>query len=236
MAKPQASRIKDLPISTRPREKLIARGQENLTDAELLALLLGSGTAKENAVKLAEKLLSHYTLAQLTDLKIDRLAEIPGIGAAKATRIKAALEIGQRTFAPTPINRIKLQSMEEALAQLREFADKKQEYLVVLYLNARHELIQKEVVGLGSLNSALIEPKEIFAPALASPCASIILAHNHPSGNPEPSRDDLTFTKRIWEAGRIMGVDLVDHIIVAPSAYYSFHEHQIFPPKIKTAS
>lgn len=226
MARP--GRIKDLPLSTRPREKLLARGRENLSDAEILALLLGSGSSKQNAVTLAKRTLKRYSWQELKEISIKELSTIKGIGNAKATRIKAAIEVGERIFKPSPLNKVVIDSKKDALAELKEIAAKKQEYVVILYLNARHELIKKETVGLGNLNTNLIEPKEIFAPALATPCSGIIMAHNHPSGDPTPSRDDLGFTKRIWEGGRIMGIDLVDHIIVTSESYFSFKEHEFF--------
>lgn len=226
MARP--SRIKDLPLSTRPREKLLARGRENLSDAEILALLIGSGSSKQNAITLAKKILKRFDWEKLREATTDELTKIDGIGKAKATRIKAAVELGERVFRPALLNRVIIGSKEDALKELQEIAGKNQEYVVVLYLNARHELIQKETVGLGNLNTNIIEPKEVFAPALTTPCASIILAHNHPSGDPTPSDNDLTFTKRIWEGGRIMGIDLVDHLIVAENSYFSFKEHQLF--------
>lgn len=226
MARP--SRIRDLPLSTRPREKLLARGRENLSDGEILALLLGSGSSKQNAITLAKKILKRFNWDKLREVSIENLQEIDGIGKAKATRIKAAIEVGERVFRPAPLNRVVINSRDKALAELKEIAAKKQEYVVVLYLNARSEMIQKETVGLGNLNTNLIEPKEVFAPALATPCSGIILAHNHPSGDPSPSQEDLAFTKRIWEGGRIMGVDLLDHIIVAEERYFSFKAHDFF--------
>jgi len=219
-------RIKDLPLQDRPREKLLAKGRENLTDVELFAILLGTGTKKQNAVAVSETLLKRFSLQKFPTLPITELVQTSGVGKAKAARIMAALELGERTFAPSLFTKITIQSKEDVLAQLREIVNKKQEQLLVLYLNARHELLQKEILAVGNLNTTLIEPKEIFTPAVLTPCAAIILAHNHPSGDPTPSDEDVHFTKRVQEASEIMGVKLLDHIIVSTLGYFSFAENR----------
>ncbi len=218
------SRIKDLPLSSQPQEKLLAKGRHNLTDAELMAILLGTGSAKQNAVVMAEGLLRHFPLQKFPSIQVSDFLHTPGIGRVKASRIMAALEMGERIFAPAALTKIVIRTTDDALNQLKDIVGKKQEHLVVLYLNARYELLQKEVLALGSLNTTMIEPKEIFTPAVMSPCHAIIVAHNHPSGDPQPSEADLQFTKRIQEAGEIMGVTLLDHLIVAKNAYYSFKD------------
>ena len=216
-------RITDMPMILRPREKLLAQGAHNLTEAELLAILLGTGSTKQNALVLGDALLKHFPLKKLNG-QFRKLVQYPGVGAAKAARIAAALELGERLYSPVSVTKIIIQTAQDVLLQVRDIADKKQEYLVVLYLNARHELVQKEVVGVGSLNSLRITPKEIFSHALQTPCASIIVAHNHPSNDPSPSDDDIQFTKRIHEAGEVLGIPLIDHLVVSASGYYSFRE------------
>ena len=220
-------RIKDLPFSSRPQEKLLNKGHENLLDAELLAILLGTGSNKQNAIALSKTILNRFPLKKLSKTSISDLIKISGIGKSKATRIMAALELGERVFAPSLLTKVTIRGSEDLLAQIKDIADKKQEYLVVFYLNARHELLQREVIGQGSLNNMLITPKEIFAPALITPCASIIVAHNHPSGDPAPSDDDIAFTKRIHEAGEVMGISFIDHVIVAKSGYFSFRDGKV---------
>lgn len=224
-------RIKDLHPSLRPLEKLIALGAENLSNQELLALILGTGKVGQNVVVMAEKILKKFSLKKLVDVKLEQLKTIPGIGKTKATRILATLELGERTFAPAKLHKVIINSTKNILDQVREIADKKQEYLLVLYLNARHELLEKEIVGVGSLNTNLIEPKEIFAKALLYPCAFLILAHNHPSGDPTPSKADIGFTFRIQKAAEIMGLTLLDHLIVCTSSYFSFESNQTSKPK-----
>jgi DNA repair protein RadC len=219
-------RIKDLPLSLRPREKLLALGATNLSDAELLAILLGTGKRGQNVVVLSEVLLRRHPLRELGKATIKDFASIGGIGNTKATRIAAALELGERVFSPATFTKVIIRSTEDALAQLREVALKRQEYLIVFYLNARYELLRKEVVGIGSLNNLRITPKEIFSPALQTPCAFLIVAHNHPSGDPTPSDDDIQFTTRIHDAGEVMGIPLLDHLIVGKSGYFSFRDNK----------
>jgi DNA repair protein RadC len=226
-ALPSKKKIKDMPASLQPREKLVASGKENLTNVELLALLLNTGTVKKNVLALSDTLLKKFPLEKLTQVSIKELSEIPGIGTAKAARLAAALELGERVFAPVAFTKVFVRSTAEAATVLKEYADKRQEYLLALYLNARHELLQKEIVGIGTLNSMRIEPKEIFRHALSTPCASIVVAHNHPSGDPMPSDDDIIFTKRLFEAGEIMGLPLIDHVILSKNGYFSFKDNRV---------
>jgi DNA repair protein RadC len=224
--KQKSKRIKDLPLSLRPQEKMFDKGVENLTEAELLAILIGTGTAKQNAIVLAKSLLNSFPLKKFSTIKISDIIKFQGIGQSKAARILAALELGERIFAPSLLTKVTIRTAEDLLEQVKDIADKKQEYLLVFYLNARHELLQKEIVGQGSLNNMLITPREVFAPALVVPCASIIVVHNHPSGDPTPSDNDIGFTKRIHEAGEVMGIPLIDHVIVAKSGYFSFRDNK----------
>lgn len=217
-------RIKDMPLPLRPREKLFAVGGKNLSEAELLAILLGTGSAKVNAIALGEKIFQQFPLLKLTDGGLQEMKQYPGVGQAKAARIAAAVELGERLFAPAAVTKITIQTAQDVLSIVRDIADKKQEYLVVLYLNARHEMVLKEVVGMGTLNNLQITPKEIFGHALQTPCASIIIVHNHPSNDPTPSDDDIHFTKRIHKAGEVLGIPLVDHVIVSKSGFFSFRE------------
>jgi len=220
-------RIKDLPLHSRPREKLQSAGSENLTNEELIAILLGTGSAKQNALALSSMLLKQFPLQKMGNIQPADLGRFPGVGRAKASRIVAALEIGKRIYAPASITQIVIKSTQDVALQLRDIVDKRQEYLLVFYLNARYEMIQREIVGQGSLNHMMITAKEIFSPALMSPCASIIVAHNHPSGDPAPSDDDIGFTTRIHEAGEVMGIPMLDHVIIARHGYFSFRDNKI---------
>lgn len=217
-------RIKDLPIFAQPQEKLFSKGAENLSDAELLAILLGTGSTKQNAILLSQMVLRRFPLQKFSKTTMSELVKFPGVGKSKAARILAAVELGERIFAPTFFTKVFIRSTKDILDHIKDIADKKQEYLIVFYLNARHELLQKEIIGQGSLNKILIAAKEVFGPALAAPCASIVLVHNHPSGDPTPSEDDIEFTKRIHEAGEVMDIPLVDHLIISRSGYFSFRD------------
>ena len=219
-------RMKDIPVALRPQEKLLTVGKANLSDEELLAILLGTGSRKQNVLHLSTNLLRKYPLKSLSEKASDELIQLPGIGRVKASRVLAALELGARVHAPSSMTKVVIRSTEDVLAQLREIINKQQEYLLVFYLNARFELIQKEIVGQGSLNHMMITAKEIFAPAVTSPCAAIIVAHNHPSGDPTPSDDDIGFTTKIHEAGEVMGITMLDHLIVAKQGYFSFRDNK----------
>lgn len=220
-------RIKDLPESSRPREKLEYKGSQNLSDEELLAIILGTGSRKQNAIVLAKKILNSFPLSKLTAVSINQLLTIPGIGKSKAARIIACLELGNRIFTLPSLNTIVINNTDNALMQTREISIKKQEHLLVLYLNARHQLIEKETIAIGNLNALMIEPKEIFLPALTTPCSDIIICHNHPSNNPTPSKNDTLFTQTIQKAGIIMGIGLIDHLIVCRNGYFSFREQKL---------
>lgn len=220
-------RIKDLPLHGRPREKMVSSSAKNLTDAELLAILLGTGMRGKNVLSLSEQLLKRYPGRKLSQISLDELTKIPGVGKSKATRILAAFELGERFFAPSVLTKTVIRSAEDVLQQVRDIADKRQEYLLVLYLNARHELIEKEVVGMGTVNNLRLTPREIFSPAFQTPCAALIMVHNHPSGDPTPSDDDIRFTSRMHEAGDLIGLPMVDHVIVAKSGYFSFRDNKI---------
>lgn len=213
-------RIKDLPLSERPREKLLAKGSTALSEGELLAILLGNGTAKQNALQLANAILKKFTLSTLSGHASD-LKKIPGVGKTKLSRILAAVELGERLFAKKSLKNT-IQSTEDILREVEDIAGKKQEHLRVLYLNARHELIQKEIIAIGNVNVLGIEMKEVFSPALLTPCVSIVVIHNHPSGDPTPSDADIQFTHKLHEAGKLLGIVLFDHVIVSTSSYFSF--------------
>ena len=217
-------RMKDIPLMSRPREKMLGSSPKSLTDSELLAALLGTGMRGKSAVSLGESILKRYSGKKLAQVSFSDLVAIPGVGKSKATRIMAAFELGERFFASPSLTKVIIRSGEDVLSQVRDIAEKKQEHLVVLYLNARHELLQKEVVGMGTVNNLRLTPREIFAPALQLACASLIIVHNHPSGDPEPSDDDIHFTTKMHEAGEMLGIPLADHLIISKSGYFSFKD------------
>jgi DNA repair protein RadC len=202
----------------KPREKLILYGAKHLTDKELLAILLGTGIKGKNVTALAEevlKILDEYNYK----FRIKDLLAINGLGQAKSTLITAALELSRRILCP---DRKKICSPADTLPYINHYSDRKQEHFLCLSLNGAHEVIQLRVVSMGLVNRTLVHPREIFSDPLKDRAAAIVIAHNHPSGNIEPSQEDIEITKRIKSAGTILGIELLDHIIFTGEAYYSF--------------
>ena len=220
-------KIKDLPKSDRPREKLIAKGVENLKDAELLAILLRTGTTGKNAIEIASQILSKYSKKRLLQMTYNDLSKISGIDSAKATTLLAAFELSKRALEVNDTNLPVISDAKDAVAQLSDMRDLKKEHLVALYLNAKNQLVHKETISMGTLNANLVHPREVFEPALKYSAAQIIAAHNHPSGDPKPSEDDLEVTKRLIEAGKMMGIELMDHVIVSKNSHFSFKEEKL---------
>ena len=217
--------IKDLPKVERPREKLIKYGPEKLSNSELLAILLRSGKKRENVVELANKILKRFRADKLPYLTFDELKDYPGLGQAKACEIVACFELGKRLLKDKKA-RIYLKP-KEVWEELKDIRNNKKEHFVIFYLDSRNQEIKREIISIGSLNANLVHPREVFEPAVRSLAAQIILAHNHPSGDPEPSEDDITVTKRLIEAGKIMGIEVIDHIIIVKNGYFSFKEKNL---------
>lgn len=216
--------IKSLPLHLRPREKLVAKGPSNLTDHELLAILLRTGRSGKSALDLAHDILTKYPLDKFSTLSIEELNNIKGIDSGKSTSIIAAIELVTRALGKHPHILPIISSPKIALDQLGDIRNQKKEYFVALYLNARNELIHKEVISIGTLTRSLVHPREVFAPALTRLAASVLVAHNHPSGDTTPSQDDLLVTKRLQDAGELLGIALLDHIIIARDSFHSIRE------------
>ncbi len=220
-------KIKDLPKHKRPREKLSERGAENLTDAELLAILIRTGRAGKSALDIAKETLKRYPLKKLLSVSQEDLINIKGLEKTKAITIQAALELGRRASNsfndPLPI----INSVNDALVQLSNIRSKQKEYFVVLYLNARKQLIQKETISIGTLTETLVHPREVFEPAIRCFACSVILAHNHPDNNSEASENDLKITEKLIQSGAILDIEVLDHIIVTNNHYISFKEENI---------
>ena len=220
-------KIKDLPKSDRPREKLIAKGAENLKDSELLAILLRTGKAGKNVIEIASQILSKYSKKRLLQMTYDDLSKISGIDSAKATTLLAAFELSKRALEVNDTNLPVINNAKDAVAQLSDMRDLKKEHFMALYLNAKNQLVHKETISMGTLNANLVHPREVFEPALKYSAAQIIVAHNHPSGDPKPSEDDLEVTKRLTEAGKMMGIEIMDHVIVSKNSHFSFKEEKL---------
>lgn len=220
-------KIKNLAKHEMPREKLMEKGVVNLRDNELMAILLRTGTEGKDVMKVSSEILGKFPKKKLLSLDFDKLSKIKGIGPGKACLLLAAFELTKRALEVEDNNLPTILSAKDAVAQLQELSTAKKEHFVALYLNARSQLILKETISIGTLNASLIHPREVFRPALENLVASIIIAHNHPSGDTEPSDDDLAVTKRLQEAGKIMGIEMVDHIIVTGKGYCSLKEKDI---------
>ncbi len=214
--------IKDIPNFDRPREKLATQGAEALSDVELLAILLGSGVKGKNVFQLANSILKKLNNIRKVDIKT--LLSIEGIGLAKACQILAALEFARRRFVKKLFI---VQKPRDILPLILPFADKKQEYFLCISLNGANEVIGNRIVTVGLLNSSQIHPREVFADVISERAASVILAHNHPSGILKPSPEDIAITKQMIEAGKILGISVLDHIIITKKGYLSFKERRL---------
>lgn len=219
-------KIKDLPKVDRPREKLIKYGPEKLSNSELLAILLGTGIKGINVVELSNRILKKFTGNSLAKANIKDLKDTLGLGEAKACEIVACFELGKRLLKEKKTELIL--SPEDVWEQLKDIRDHKKEHFVIFYLDTRNQEITREVISVGSLNANLVHPREVFEPAVKNLAAQIIIAHNHPSGNTEPSEEDLEITKKLVESGDILGIGIVDHIIVAKDCYLSMKAEGLF--------
>lgn len=218
-------RIKDLPKIERPREKLTKFGPEFLTDFELLAIVLRTGRKGKSAIQIAKDILSKFSKKRLLGLGFDQLKQIKGIGPAKACQILASFELSKRVLKVDSSNiRPTIQTPKDIIAQVSYLKNHKKENFVVLYLNSRNELLTKKTISIGTLNANIVHPREVFEPAISGFAASVTFAHNHPSGDPEPSEDDKKITKQLVEAGKILGVEVLDHIIIGDKSFVSFKD------------
>lgn len=210
-------KIKDIPKIDRPREKLVKYGPGKLSDAELLAILLRSGTKELNVLKLAHKILQKFEKEKFKDVSINELKKIHGLGTAKACEIIACFELGRRMLngKKTSI----LLSPKDVWERMEDIRGSKREHFVVFYLDSRSQEIKREIISVGTLCESLVHPREVFEGAIKNNAASIIIAHNHPSGDLEPSQEDINITKKLVQAGKILDIRVVDHVIVAKNSF-----------------
>ena len=221
--------IKEIPLNDRPREKMAANGAAVLTDAELIAILLRTGTAEKSAIDIASEMTAdgglYKRLAGIT--RLNELTNIKGLGQAKAATVLAALEIGRRIASAKPIEKIHLscpQDVADFLMPRLRYAAKEQ--FVVILLNSKNKVIGTEVVSEGSLSSSIVHPREVYAPAILHHAAAIMVAHNHPSGDPKPSTEDEEVTRMLARSGKVLGIPMIDHVIIGDGNYYSFLENE----------
>jgi DNA repair protein RadC len=218
--------LKTLSAHDRPREKLLRLGAAGLGDNELVAIVVGSGSRRANALALANDILETTGgLHGMPRTSVDELRKLNGMGDAKAAQVLAAVELGRRTLLRCPPARLQFINPRDAAAYLLpKFGARPVEQFGLMMLDTKHRLIRTSVVSVGTLDSSPAHPREIFREAAAACAAAIVLFHNHPSGDPLPSRDDLELTRRLMHAGEIMGIDVIDHVILADTRYFSFRE------------
>lgn len=223
--------IHDLPVSERPRERLQRFGVEALSVPELLAVILGRGIAGESVTVTVQRLLSQFgNLKGLAGASVEELSQVKGIGLAKASQIKAAFELANRLEGyPEPGKKLSVKTPEEVVSLVRgKLMGKKKEYFLVLLLDTRGQLIKTAEISVGSLDSSIVHPREVFKEAISASAASVIFVHNHPSGDLEPSEDDIKLTERLSQAGELMGIDVLDHIIISDKNFLSLKSRGLF--------
>ncbi len=218
--------IRELPPEARPRERLLAEGPEALHDRELLAVLLRAGTRCRSALHVADELLRRFGgLRGLTRARAEELSSLPGVGASKAATLLAAFEVGRRTQGPDPASRPVIRSAADVAAVVGpRLSHRDQEHFCVLLLNARHEVVGVVETSRGGLNAASVEPREVFREAVRRSAHAVVLAHNHPSGNPEPSPDDARLTAVLRQAGALLGIAVLDHVVVGDGRFVSLRD------------
>lgn len=216
-------KIKDIPKIDRPRERFLQKGPEALSKSDLLAILLGSGIKGKNVQQLSQQIIKKFG-KDFLNITVDDLKDISGIGEAKALQIASAISLVKRFYTEDQTNEVIIRNSQDVVSITYDLRDKKKEHLVCLYLNARNVLLRKEVVSVGLLDKALLHPREIFYPATELNAASVVIVHNHPSGDSSPSEKDIQIVEKIAQAGEIMGIPVIDFVIISEKGNYSFYE------------
>ena len=218
-------KIKDLPRVDRPREKLEKYGPERLSDSELLAILLRTGSKGINVVELAGKILRKFSDVGLARASVKELKNTFGLGSAKACEIAACFELGRRFLQNK--QSVLLLSPQDVWNELKDIRDNKKEHFVIFFLDSKNQEIKREIISIGSLNANLVHPREVFEPAIRHLAAQVIVAHNHPAGDSSPSQEDSDITKQLVGAGKLLGIEINDHVIVSKTNFFSFKEHKL---------
>ncbi|MGB9929871.1 MAG: RadC family protein [Methanosarcina sp.] len=218
-------RIQDIPEEERPRERLIRNGPESLSNAELLGVVLRTGSREENVVNLCSRIFGEYNIRQLSLANISRLMQIHGVGKAKAAQIAAVFELARRleTYVEEPKRKI-CSPRDVYTLMYPKMREQKKEKFITLYLDTKNQILKEEVVSIGSLNASIVHPREVFKSALMESSASVIMIHNHPSGDPSPSKEDIMVTEKLIEGGKLLGIDVLDHIIIGDGRYVSLKD------------
>ena len=218
-------KIKDLPDSSKPRERFLKHGPEALSDAELFAIILRTGTLDENVIDMSNRLIAEYGLDKLFDCSLKELQKIKGIGPSKAMQILAMAELGKRYNQSQIPQKKKITCAEDVFNLMHEkLKDKKEEHFYVLMLNNLSYLIDERLISKGTLDKTLIHPREIFRYAIKNASSKIILVHNHPDGDPMPSLNDLEVTEELVKAGNLIGIKIIDHVIIGKNRKWSWKE------------
>ena len=226
MNKEYSFTVHDLPKPERPRERLKQFGPEALSAQELLALVIGRGVSKKSVITIAQELMVKFgNIKAISQATIEELSQIKGIGFAKAAQIKACFELGKRQDLEPELKNFDIKDPQSVVKAVKaSIKDKAKEHFKLILLNTRNKIIGISTVSIGSLNASIVHPREVFKDAIIHNAYSVVLAHNHPSGDTEPSEDDLTITKRLVEAGKILGIEVIDHIIISKNGFFSFKE------------
>ena len=226
----KGSAVREMPPEERPRERLKRLGAEALRDAELLAVLFRTGTRQKGAVALADDLLKHYRgLRALARASVEELMQVPGLGEVKAIEIKAALELGKRLALHVEPKRHRIRCAEDVVNFIMpHYKDSEVEHFVVLLLNTKNDVLKVVEVSAGGLDATLALPRDVFRQAVREGAAGVIVCHNHPSGDPEPSADDIALTRRLQEGATLLGLRFLDHIVLGDGKHVSLKERMAF--------
>lgn len=218
--------IRDVPEDERPRERVLKEGASVCSNQELIAIVLRSGTKQESVLQLSQRVLHHFQgLRMLNGASIDELTSIKGIGTTKAVQILATIELGKRIARMQTADRTAIHSPEMGAALVMdEMRFLSQEHFVCFYLNTKNEVLHRQTVFIGSLNASIVHPREVFKEAFRHSAASVICFHNHPSGDPSPSREDIAITERLVECGKMIGIEVLDHIVIGDQKFISLKE------------
>ncbi|WP_152654756.1 DNA repair protein RadC [Oceanobacillus sp. CFH 90083] len=218
--------IRDLPTEDRPRERLLKYGADKLSNQEILSILIGSGSKNDPVQLLADRILMHFEgIKLLRDATVEELTAIKGIGIAKSLNILAAIELGKRISSYRPIDAYIIRSPEDgANYVMEEMRNLAQEHFVALFLNTKNQIIHRQTLFIGSLNASIVHPRELFREAVKRSAASILVCHNHPSGDPTPSQEDILVTKRLVESGKIIGIEVIDHLVIGNERFVSLKQ------------